>query len=141
MTIPQIAFNKYTIQDEDDIKLVKTVLRLYIRFIKEHKLVPTLYGDMSELNEDGRLFITSVTDCGRLVIKTTTQDNLSKLKRLRLSQFWRFYLLDHADTLNEFTSKARLVSAIKDAIKSNGYRESDEIKELFKKYDLSPSNR
>ena len=138
MTIPQIAFNKYAIQDEDDIKLVKTVLRLYIRFIKEHKLVSTLYRDMSELNEDGRLFITSVRDCGRLVIKTTTQDRLSKLKRLRLSQFWRFYLLDHADTLNEFTSKAMLVSAIKDAIKSNGYRESDEIKELFKKYDLSP---
>ena len=138
MTIPQIAFNKYTIQNEDDIKLVKTVLRLYIRFIKEHKLVSTLYRDMSELNEDGRLFITSVRDCGRLVIKTTTQDRLSKLKRLRLSQFWRFYLLDHADTLNEFTSKAMLVSAIKDAIKSNGYRESDEIKKLFKKYDLSP---
>ena len=138
MTIPQIAFNKYAIQDEDDIKLVKTVLRLYMRFIKEHKLVSTLYRDMSELNEDGRLFITSVRDCGRLVIKTTTQDRLSKLKRLRLSQFWRFYLLDHADTLNEFTSKAMLVSAIKDAIKSNGYRESDEIKELFKKYDLSP---
>ena len=138
MTIPQIAFNKYAIQDEDDIKLVKTVLRLYIRFIKEHKLVSTLYRDMSELNEDGRLFITSVRDCGRLVIKTTTQDRLSKLKRLRLSQFWRFYLLDHADTLNEFTSKAMLVSAIKDAIKSNGYRESDEIKKLFKKYDLSP---
>ena len=138
MTIPQIAFNKYAIQDEDDIKLVKTVLRLYIRFIKEHKLVFTLYRDMSELNEDGRLFITSVRDCGRLVIKTTTQDRLSKLKRLRLSQFWRFYLLDHADTLNEFTSKAMLVSAIKDAIKSNGYRESDEIKKLFKKYDLSP---
>lgn len=138
MTIPQIAFNKYTIQNEDDIKLVKTVLRIYIRFIKEHKLVSTLYRDMSELNEDGRLFITSVRDCGRLVIKTTTQDRLSKLKRLRLSQFWRFYLLDHADTLNEFTSKAMLVSAIKDAIKSNGYRESDEIKKLFKKYDLSP---
>ena len=138
MTIPQIAFNKYTIQNEDDIKLVKTVLGLYIRFIKEHKLVSTLYRDMSELNEDGRLFITSVRDCGRLVIKTTTQDRLSKLKRLRLSQFWRFYLLDHADTLNEFTSKAMLVSAIKDAIKSNGYRESDEIKKLFKKYDLSP---
>jgi hypothetical protein len=138
MTIPQIAFNKYTIQNEDDIKLVKTVLRLYMRFIKEHKLVSTLYRDMSELNEDGRLFITSVRDCGRLVIKTTTQDRLSKLKRLRLSQFWRFYLLDHADTLNEFTSKAMLVSAIKDAIKSNGYRESDEIKELFKKYNLSP---
>ena len=138
MTIPQIAFNKYAIQNEDDIKLVKTVLRLYMRFIKEHKLVSTLYRDMSELNEDGRLFITSVRDCGRLVIKTTTQDRLSKLKRLRLSQFWRFYLLDHADTLNEFTSKAMLVSAIKDAIKSNGYRESDEIKELFKKYDLSP---
>lgn len=138
MTIPQIAFNKYTIQNEDDIKLVKTVLRLYMRFIKEHKLVSTLYRDMSELNEDGRLFITSVRDCGRLVIKTTTQDRLSKLKRLRLSQFWRFYLLDHADTLNEFTSKAMLVSAIKDAIKSNGYRESDEIKKLFKKYDLSP---
>jgi len=139
MTIPQIAFNKYAIQNEDDIKLVKTVLRLYIRFIKEHKLVSTLYGNMSELNEDGRLSITSIRDCGRLVIKTTTQDSLSKLKRLRLSQFWRFYLLDHADTLNEFTSKARLVSAIKDAIKSNGYRESDEIKELFKKYDLTPS--
>lgn len=138
MTIPQIAFNKYTIQNEDDIKLVKTVLGLYMRFIKEHKLVSTLYRDMSELNEDGRLFITSVRDCGRLVIKTTTQDRLSKLKRLRLSQFWRFYLLDHADTLNEFTSKAMLVSAIKDAIKSNGYRESDEIKKLFKKYDLSP---
>lgn len=139
MTIPQIAFNKYAIQNEDDIKLVKTVLRLYIRFIKEHKLVSTLYGNMSELNEDGRLSITSVRDCGRLVIKTTTQDSLSKLKRLRLSQFWRFYLLDHADTLNEFTSKARLVSAIKDAISTNGYRESDEIKELFKKYDLTPS--
>lgn len=138
MTIPQIAFNKYAIQNEDDIKLVKTVLRLYIRFIKEHKLVSTLYRDMSELSEDGRLIITSIRDCGRLVIKTTTQDSLSKPKRLRLSQFWRFYLLDHADTLNEFTSKARLVSAIKDAIKSNGYRESDEIKELFKKYDLSP---
>jgi hypothetical protein len=139
MTIPQIAFNKYAIQNEDDIKLVKTVLRLYIRFIKEHKLVSTLYGNMSELNEDGKLIITSVRDCGRLVIKTTTQDSLSKLKRLRLSQFWRFYLLDHADTLNEFTSKARLVSAIKDAISTNGYRESDEIKELFKKYDLTPS--
>jgi hypothetical protein len=139
MTIPQIAFNKYTIQNEDDIKLVKTVLRLYMRFIKEHKLVSTLYRDMSELNEDGKLIITSVRDCGRLVIKTTTQDSLSKLKRLRLSQFWRFYLLDHADTLNEFTSKARLVSAIKDAISTNGYRESDEIKELFKKYDLTPS--
>jgi hypothetical protein len=139
MTIPQIAFNKYAIPNEDDIKLVKTVLRLYIRFIKEHKLVSTLYGNMSELNEDGKLIITSVRDCGRLVIKTTTQDSLSKLKRLRLSQFWRFYLLDHADTLNEFTSKARLVSAIKDAISTNGYRESDEIKELFKKYDLTPS--
>ena len=138
MTIPQIAFNKYAIQNEDDIKLVKTVLRLYIRFLKEHKLVSTLYKDMSELNKDGKLSITSVRDCGRLVIKTTTQDSLSKLKRLRLSQFWRFYLLDHADTLNEFTSKAMLVSAIKDAIKSNGYRESDEIKKLFKKYDLSP---
>lgn len=138
MTIPQIAFNKYAIQNEDDIKLVKTVLRLYIRFIKEHKLVSTLYKDMSELNKDGKLSITSVRDCGRLVIKTTTQDSLSKLKRLRLSQFWRFYLLDHADTLNGFTSKARLVSAIKDAISTNGYRESDEIKELFKKYDLSP---
>lgn len=141
MTIPQIAFNKYAIQNEDDIKLVKTVLGLYIRFIKEHKLVSTLYGDMSELNEDGRLFITSLKYLGSLVIKTTTQDRLSKLKRLRLSQLWRFYLLDHADTLNEFTSKARLVSAIKNAIKINGYRESDEIKELFKKYDLSPSNR
>lgn len=139
MTIPQITFNKYAIQNEDDIKLVKTVLRLYIRFIKEHKLVSTLYRDMSELNEDGRLSITSVRDCGRLVIKTTTQDSLSKPKRLRLSQFWRFYLLDHADTLNGFTSKARLVSAIKDAISTNGYRESDEIKELFKKYDLTPS--
>ena len=139
MTIPQIAFNKYAIQDEDDIKLVKTVLRLYIRFLKEHKLVSTLYRDMSELSEDGKLIITSVRDCGRLVIKTTTQASLSKLKRLRLSQFWRFYLLDHADTLNEFTSKARLVSAIKDAISTNGYRESDEIKELFKKYDLTPS--
>lgn len=139
MTIPQIAFNKYAIPNEDDIKLVKTVLRLYIRFIKEHKLVSTLYGNMSELNEDGRLSITSVMDCGRLVIKTTTQDSLSKPKRLRLSQFWRFYLLDHADTLNGFTSKARLVSAIKDAISTNGYRESDEIKELFKKYDLTPS--
>lgn len=138
MTIPQIAFNKYAIRNEDDIKLVKTVLGLYMRFIKEHKLVSTLYRDMSELNKDGRLFITSVRDCGRLVIKTTTQDSLSKLKRLRLSQFWRFYLLDHADTLNEFPSKARLVSEIKDGIKSNGYRESDEIKELFKKYDLSP---
>lgn len=138
MTIPQIAFNKYAIQNEDDIKLVKTVLRLYIRFIKEHKLVSTLYKDMSELNKDGKLSITSVRDCGRLVIKTTTQDSLSKLKRLRLSQFWRFYLLDHADTLNGFTSKARLVSAIKDAISTNGYRESDEIKKLFKKYDLSP---
>jgi hypothetical protein len=139
MTIPQISFNKCAIPNEDDIKLIKTVLRLYMRFIKEHKLVSTLYRDMSELNEDGRLFITSVRDCGRLVIKTTTQDSLSKLKRLRLSQFWRFYLLDHADTLNEFTSKARLVSAIKDAISTNGYRESDEIKELFKKYDLTPS--
>ena len=139
MTIPQIAFNKYAIRNEDDIKLVKTVLGLYMRFIKEHKLVSTLYRDMSELNKDGRLFITSVRDCGRLVIKTTTQDSLSKLKRLRLSQFWRFYLLDHADTLNEFPSKARLVSEIKDGIKSNGYRESDEIKELFKKYKLSPS--
>ena len=138
MTIPQIAFNEYAIRNEDDIKLVKTVLGLYMRFIKEHKLVSTLYRDMSELNKDGRLFITSVRDCGRLVIKTTTQDSLSKLKRLRLSQFWRFYLLDHADTLNEFPSKARLVSEIKDGIKSNGYRESDEIKELFKKYDLSP---
>lgn len=138
MTIPQITFNKYAIQNEDDIKLVKTVLRLYIRFIKEHKLVSTLYKDMSELNKDGKLSITSVRDCGRLVIKTTTQDSLSKLKRLRLSQFWRFYLLDHADTLNGFTSKARLVSAIKDAISTNGYRESDEIKKLFKKYDLSP---
>ena len=135
MTIPQIAF---TIQNEDDIKLVKTVFGLYIRFFKEHKLVPTLYGNMSELSEDGRLFISSVKDCGRLVIKTTTQASLSKLKRLRLSQFWRFYLLDHADTLNEFPRKAMLVSAIKDAIKSNGYRESDEIKKLFKKYDLSP---
>lgn len=138
MTIPQITFNKYAIQNEDDIKLVKTVLRLYIRFIKEHKLVSTLYRDMSELNEDGRLSITSVRDCGRLVIKTTTQDSLSKPKRLRLSQFWRFYLLDHADTLNGFTSKARLVSAIKEAIEINGYRESDEIEELFKKYNLSP---
>ena len=139
MTIPQIAFNKYAIRNEDDIKLVKTVLGLYMRFIKEHKLVSTLYRDMSELNKDGRLFITSVRDCGRLVIKTTTQDSLSKLKRLRLSQLWRFYLLDHADTLNEFSSKARLVSEIKDGIKTNGYRESDEIKELFKKYKLSPS--
>ena len=138
MTIPQIAFNKYAIRNEDDIKLVKTVLGLYMRFIKEHKLVSTLYRDMSELNEDGRIFITSVRDCGRLVVKTTTKDRLSKLKRLRLSQLWRFYLLDHADTLNEFPSKARLVSEIKDGIKSNGYRESDEIKELFKKYDLSP---
>lgn len=138
MTIPQIAFGKYAIRNEDDIKLIKTVLRLYIRFIKEHKLMSTLYGDMSELSEDGKLLIASVKDCGRLVIKTTTQDSLSRLERLRLSQFWRFYLLDHADTLNEFTSRAMLVSAIKDVIKSNGYRESDEIKELFKKYDLSP---
>ena len=138
MTIPQVAFNRYVIQNEDDVKLVKTVLGLYMRFIKEHKLMSTLYRDMSQLSEDGRLFITSVNDCGRLVVKTTTRDSLSRLKRLRLSQLWRFYLLDHADTLNEFTRRASLVSAIKDAIKSNGYRESDEIKELFKKYNLSP---
>lgn len=134
--LPYFTYNKNTIQDEDDIKLVRTLLGLYMRFIKEHGLMSHLYQYRPGVDEDGRFYISSVNDCGRFVIKTTTKAQMGALKRLRLSQLWRFYILDHAYLLAGFNRRASFISSLKNSIKDNGYRDSEEIKRLFSKYNI-----
>jgi hypothetical protein len=62
-------------------------------------------------------------------------DNLISL---RLSQLWRFYLLDNMKEIkfpNEQT-KTSLKCKLMTSIEANGLRESEEVKEYFKKYNI-----
>jgi hypothetical protein len=57
---------------------------------------------------------------------------------LRLSQLWRFYLLDNMKEVkfNDAEEKDALKSKLCVSIEANGLRESEEVKEYFKKYNL-----
>ena len=52
---------------------------------------------------------------------------------LQVSQLWRFYLLEHLDCFRKDIREA-LEKDIKYALVSNGYRDSQEVKDLFKKH-------
>ena len=60
------------------------------------------------------------------------------LKSLRLSQLWRFFLLDNMKEVkfNDVEEKDALKSKLCISIEANGHRHSKEIKQFFKKYDL-----
>lgn len=56
-----------------------------------------------------------------------------------MSQLWRFYLLEHVDEL-DFTNgaydKDNFTKSIKSSIRSNGDRNSEEIRKLIKKHGI-----
>lgn len=58
-----------------------------------------------------------------------------ELRRLQLSQLWRFYILERIDTLHlNDDDKATLIRLIKYDIENNGWRELQEIREKYKKH-------
>ena len=60
------------------------------------------------------------------------------MKSLRLSQLWRFFLLDNMKVVkfNDVEEKDALKSKLCISIEANGHRNSEEIKEYFRKYNL-----
>ena len=57
-------------------------------------------------------------------------------RNLQLSQLWRFYLLDNMDSIDFANDCIKDLTRfdIIDAIKTNGTRDSEEVKEYFEKY-------
>jgi hypothetical protein len=66
------------------------------------------------------------------------EQDYDNLKTLRLSQLWRFFLLDNMKEIkfNDAEEEDALKSKLRVSIEANGLRESEEIEKYFQKYNF-----
>lgn len=114
---------------------------MFYKFLKEHKIFNRVYrskGMVSSPPTLDRVVKHNIIDMWLDYADYLARDK-SSIYRLQMSQLWRFYILEHIDEL-DFTNgvydKDKFTRGIKSAIRSNGNRESEEIKRLIKEYKI-----
>ena len=114
--------------------------KLFIKFLKKYGLMDALYAIRGIGYTFRPLSIRRMGDFFIEVFETFEDERYFRCSynRLQLSQLWRFYLLENVD---EYPNRDRdlMRSTITSSISNNGYRESKEIRELFKKYNITNS--
>ena len=114
------------------------------RFLKKEKLYSTFQHMKYETDKIGRyiidgIIIDAVGYAGNYsdVVNTITKGRLKGRNHLVVSQLWRFYLLDKINK-GEFIPEELNLNGLRlmliNNIQNNGYRGSDTVKQLFKKY-------
>lgn len=123
------------------------VFKLFYGFLKKYGLFHRLYTRLGSIvptykNPSGALsgeLCDLWLDWGDYILYKSIDERMicsKDIRKLQLSQLWRFYLLDNLERVG-FASesiKECFIYDIIDAIKRNGDRGSKEVKEYFKKY-------
>jgi hypothetical protein len=123
------------------------VFKLFYGFLKKYGLFHRLYTRRGSIvptykNPSGALYCELGDlwlEWGDYILYKSTEEVIISSRtsrKLQLSQLWRFYLLDNLERIG-FTSesiKEHLTYDVCDAIKANGDRDCEEVKEYFKKY-------
>lgn len=110
----------------------KASLRLMIQFCKHYKIMSSLY------QVEGRNSIFSnFFDFGYRLFSCLRVDATTAYQ---MSQLWRFFALDAIKNKKEYKCLCLYRPSLEHIIQCNGYRDSDEIKNLFKKHNLLPKN-
>ena len=119
------------------------IVRLFYKFLKEHKMFNRVYRASSKEYGTNPPTLERAAKHGITDMWLDYADYLAKDKssiyRLQMSQLWRFYLLEHVDELdfaNGAFDKDKFTKSVKSSIRSNGDRNSEEIKGLIKKHGI-----
>lgn len=113
--------------------------KLFVKFLKKYGLMDALYAIKGIGYTFRPLSIRRISDFFIDVFESTDDEYYFRCSynRLQLSQLWRFYLLENVDKYPYPNGDRYLMkNDITSSISHNGYRESKEIRELFKKYNI-----
>ena len=123
-------------------------IQLFIKFLKQYKCLHNFYGYMSDYERSAKyvpyhyfFYYPSHFGIGRLFImyginkKESSKNGLASKKDLLLSQLWKFYLLERLDKYPEEYRKD-IEKHLRQQLKDNGIRGSEELKQLFQKHHI-----
>ena len=138
----------------NSINFEESVVILFYSFMKQRDMFKELYSEKARKKRSGLPYfnrlISNLKNSSTRYSKIQRISDLwldyglcpkydyNNLKSLRLSQLWRFFLLDNMKEVkfNDVEEKDALKSKLRVSIEANGHRSSEEIKEYFKKYNL-----
>ena len=106
----------------------KLVIKLAVQFCKKRNLMDLLYKMIPPnigINSNAERFILALTRNSRV-----------SNQRYQLSQLWRFFLLENISSDPQYEKLKKWIDTIKYKIEINGWRENQEIINLFQKHNL-----
>ena len=141
ITIHKVILNhsmNYLIRNKADIKLdlgdkelSRFGIELMVRFCKKYNLMHHLYLPLTRISYNSQNFV----DFGYYLNGGSRIGTRMSLKGLQISQLWRLFLLEALENNQKYDAQF-LCQKLKYTIEVNGFRESEEIKELFAKHNL-----
>lgn len=139
-TIRKVILNRsmgYSIRDKADIKLDlgdkelnRFGIKLMVLFCKKYNLMHHLYLPLKRMSYN----LSNFTDFGYHLVRPRMGERMP-LKGLQIAQLWRLFLLEALEN-NQKHDVLLLLPNLKYTLEVNGFRESEEIKELFTKHNL-----
>ena len=127
----------YLIRDKADIKLDlgdtelnRFGIKLMVQFCKKYNLMYHLYLSSTRMTYNSGNFM----DFGYHLVRPRMGERMP-LKGLQIAQLWRLFLLEALEN-NQKHDVLLLLPNLKYTLEVNGFRESEEIEELFAKHNL-----